>query len=100
MLGTIVWATSRHGEGDIYKMNSDGTGKVRLTYDQEENDHPVWSKDGQWIYYQRNEDIYRMRSDGSNSHLVVRNGTEPDISWDNTKLIYVVEEEVNGLVYL
>lgn len=95
-LGTIVWTTSRHGKWDIYKMNSDGTGKVRLTNDQEKNDHPVWSKDGKWIYYQRNEDIYRMRSDGSNSHIVVRNGISPDISWDNTKLIYVVVEEVNG----
>ncbi len=96
MLGTIVWATSRNGKWDIYKMNSDGSDKVRLTNDQEQNDHPVWSKDGEWIYYERNEDIYRMRPDGSNSQLVVVNGSEPDISWDNEKLVYIVEEEVNG----
>ena len=35
--GTIVWSTSRHGTSEIYKMNADGTDKVRLTGDEEGN---------------------------------------------------------------
>lgn len=91
--GFIVWATSRDGTWEIYKMRADGTDKVRLTNDQEINDHPVWSKDGKWIYYQRNNDIYRMRPDGSNSQIVVMNGSYFDITEDGLKLIYVIEEQ-------
>jgi len=91
--GTIVWATSRHGTWDIYKMRADGTDKVRLTNDQELNDHPVWSKDGKWIYYQRNDDIYRMHPDGSNSQIVVANGSGFDITDDSSGLVYLIEEQ-------
>lgn len=93
--GTIVWSTSRHGTWEIYKMKADGTDKVRLTNDQEKNDHPVWSKDGKWIYYQRNSDIYRMCPDGSDSQLVVINGFSFDITDDSSKLVYVIQEQ-NG----
>lgn len=91
--GTLIWATSRHGTWDIYKMGADGTDKVRLTNDQELNDHPVWSKDGKWIYYQRNNDIYRMHPDGSNSHIVVENGISFDITEDGSRLVYLIEEQ-------
>jgi Tol biopolymer transport system component len=91
--GSIVWATSRHGTWDIYKMKADGNDKVRLTNDQQRNDHPVWSKDGRWIYFQRNNDIYRMRSDGSGPQLVVENGFSFDLSKDGLMLIYVIEEK-------
>lgn len=91
--GYIVWSTLRHGTWQIYKMKADGTGKIRLTKDQEENHQPVWSKNGEWIYFQRNNDIYRMRSDGSNSQIVVKDGFSFDISEDGLKLIYVTKEE-------
>lgn len=91
--GTIVWSTTRHGTSEIYKMKADGTDKVRLTNDKETNSHPVWSKDGKWIYYQRNDDIYRMLPDGSNSQIVVKNGIFFDITDDSLKLVYVLEEQ-------
>lgn len=91
--GEIVWCTARHGTWQIYKMKADGTEKVRLTDDQEKNYQPVWSKNGEWIYYQRTDDIYRMRSDGSNSQLVVKGGVSFDLSEDGLKLIYVREEQ-------
>jgi len=91
--GTIVWSTLRDGKWQIYKMKADGTGKVRLTYDEEENHQPVLSKNGEWIYYQRDSDIYRMRSDGSNSQIVVRDGFSFDISEYGLNLIYVIKEQ-------
>jgi Tol biopolymer transport system component len=93
--GSIVWSTSRHGSWQIYKMNADGTGKVRLTNDKQSNYHPVWSKHGKWIYYQRNNDIYRMLPDGSDSQIVVKDGFAFNISGDGLSLIYVVKER-NG----
>jgi Tol biopolymer transport system component len=73
-------------------MKADGTDKVRLTNDKEANFHPVWSKDGKWIYYQRNNDIYRMHPDGSNSQIVVKNGYHFDITWDSLKIVYVIKK--------
>lgn len=100
ILGTIIWSTARHGTSEIYKMNADGTRKVRLTNDKEDNSHPVWSKNGQWIYYQRNDDIYRMRSDGSNSQLVVKDGSYFDISADGLNLVYKKREEDRDSILL
>ncbi len=98
--GTIVWSTSRHGTWGIYKMKADGTNKVRLTNDRERNEHPVWSKDGQWIYYQRNENIYRMRPDGSDAQLVVANGFSFDITQNSSKIVYVIQKESGDSIML
>lgn len=100
ILGEIVWCTTRHGTWQIYKMKADGTEKVRLTDDQEKNYQPVWSKDGEWIYYQRNDDIWRMRSDGSNSQLVVKGGESFDLSEDGSKLIYVRERQDGYAIFI
>ncbi|MFQ6110291.1 MAG: TolB family protein [Candidatus Aminicenantales bacterium] len=98
--GFIVWSTARHGTWQIYRMRADGTEKARLTNDHEKNLQPVWSKDGEWIYYQRNEDIYRMHSDGTHPQLVVKNGFSFDLSEDGSKLIYVAREEDGDLIMI
>lgn len=98
--GTIVWSTSRHGTWDIYRMKADGTQKTRLTNDRERNEHPVWSKDGQWIYYQRNDDIYRMRPDGSDSQLVVADGFSFETTEDSSKIVYVIQKESGNSIML
>jgi len=98
--GSIVWSTIRHGPAEIYKMNADGTNQVRLTNDQNNNFHPVWSKDGKWIYYERDEDIYRMLPDGSNPQMVVTNGFAFDVTDDGTGLIYVRKEQNRDSIVL
>jgi Tol biopolymer transport system component len=98
--GAIVWSTSRHGTWEIYKMNADGTEKVRLTHDQHTNQHPVWSRDGKWIYYERDKDIYRMQPDGTDSQLVLENGFSFDISWDGTKIVYVTQDSSGDSIRL
>lgn len=91
--GIIIWSTLRHGTWQIYRMNADGTDSARLTNDDEECHHPIWSRDGQWIYYQREEDIYRMRSDGTDSQLVVKNAMSFDLVSGGQKLVYVKKEQ-------
>jgi Tol biopolymer transport system component len=91
--GSIVWATSRHGTWEIDRMKADGTEKIRLTNDPHPNTHPLWSRDGRWIYFERDSDIYRMLPDGSNSHLIVQNGFSFALSHDDSRLVYVREEQ-------
>jgi Tol biopolymer transport system component len=54
---------------DIYLMNSDGSGKTRLTKTQEEEGSAAWSPDGEKLAFPRgssgHEDLYVMNSDGS-----------------------------------
>jgi hypothetical protein len=59
--------------GEIYLMNADGSGLVRLTDNEGDDEGPVWSADGSRIAFSsdrnypegRSPEIYSMRSDGS-----------------------------------
>ncbi len=70
---TCAWAAVRQlafvRDGQIYLINSDGTGLVQLTHTGE-NDAPAWSPDGQRLAFASNgggsSDIYVMNADGSN----------------------------------
>ena len=69
------------GNQDIWVMNSDGTGAIRLTTDPAVDTRPVWSPDGQSIAFMSNRSgqwqIHVMRSDGSD----VRQVTGGTITW-------------------
>ncbi|HEX6371793.1 MAG TPA: hypothetical protein VF006_22920 [Longimicrobium sp.] len=57
-------------DGDIWRMNGDGTGVVRLTSSPAPEDNPAWSPDGKWIYFHvvlgGVPYLNRMNADGSN----------------------------------
>ncbi len=70
--GTQI-AFTRHsdsGYDDIYVINRDGTGLLRLTDSSDNEGQPVWSKDGAHILYERHtaysspEKLYTMLSNG------------------------------------
>jgi Tol biopolymer transport system component len=57
------------GDGEIYLINADSSGKIRLTDSPEDDATPVFSPDGQRIAFtcerERNLDICLMNADGS-----------------------------------
>ena len=74
-LGELIFA--RIPDGQIYKVNVDGTGLLKLTTEGS-NSSPAWSPDGKRIAFIRqtpgagNSDVYLMNADGTN---VVRRTT-------------------------
>lgn len=44
--GKIAFASDRDGDFDIYLMNADGTGPVKLTDNTSVDLYPDWSPDG------------------------------------------------------
>ncbi len=74
----IVFASDRDGPGqtELYRMNADGTGIIRLTDAGGSSFRPAWSPDGRWIVFvsdrARDADLYVMNADGSDEHLLTR----------------------------
>ena len=72
--------------GRIYRVNSDGTGLVKLT-DGPSDAQPAWSPDGRRIAFHRSvesavaSDIYTMDADGSNVIRRTRDGNSFEPSW-------------------
>lgn len=66
----IVFESFRHGQPEIYVMNSDGSGQTRLTNDTAYDTAPAWSPDGLKILFTSLRDgdtaLYVMNADGSN----------------------------------
>ncbi|MBX2997950.1 MAG: PD40 domain-containing protein [Caldilineaceae bacterium] len=70
----IAYISQEDGNFEVYIINADGSGKVRLTNDLASDGLPVWSPDGQWIAFRSdrggNWAIYIVRPDGSNLRKV------------------------------
>jgi Tol biopolymer transport system component len=91
------------GNGEIYVMNSDGSGVTRLTDNNASDTDPDWSPDGEKIAFvsgrafqdpeglNRNYEIYVMNSDGSGVTRLTDNDvwdSDPNWSPDGTKIAF------------
>src|SRR6185436_20562504 len=83
--GRIAYASDQGGSWDVYSMNSDGSGKRRLTSGAGDSTQPAFSADGQRIAFDSNRagnwDIYAMNADGSG---VTRLTTDPGMDTQPT----------------
>ncbi len=73
------------GDTEIFVMNGDGTGVVRLTFNETKDQDPCWSPDGQWIAFVNTDgrqrwEIWVIKADGTGLRQVT---TPPDGSSDN-----------------
>lgn len=72
----IAFTSFRHGSGEIYVMNADGTSQTRLTRTKAHDDHAAWSPDGRKLAFASTRDgnyeIYVMNADGSGQRRLTR----------------------------
>ena len=77
---------SRTRIGDVWVLDVEGTGAVRLTFDPGPDQMPVWTPDGRSVLWgaQRagKNQIYRKRADGSGPEEVVRESSNSIIPDD------------------
>ncbi len=72
------------GNPNVFVVNPDGSGKKQLTFGKSNDGQPVWSADGNFIFWRSDQNgkgwaIYVMRADGSNQRLII-DKTPPDSS--------------------
>lgn len=71
----VVFVSQRDGNREVYRVNADGTGLLRLTQNAFDDDFPDWSPDGQTIAFEWHggaspDQVYIMNADGSAQHAL------------------------------
>ena len=97
----IAFASDRTGIPELYRVNDDGTGFVRLTTAIGFNGRFAWSPDGRTIALARDvsgeSDLYRINADGSNiARLTSGLGGIGEFEWspDSTRILFDCATEV------
>ncbi|MHB9134754.1 MAG: TolB family protein [Armatimonadota bacterium] len=93
---TIVYYSTRDGNREVYRINTDGSGDTRLTTDPADDRNPAYSPDGSYIIFASNRDgnmeIYRMQADGGNPVRLTTDPAEdsdPAYSADGTQIVFI-----------
>ncbi len=93
--GKIVFYSKRDGNAEIYTMDSNGSNKTRLTFNETSDSFPAWSPNGRQIMFESTRDgnweIYVMDADGSNPRNLTRhpeNDSFPDWSPDGSQIAF------------
>lgn len=93
--GQFAFATNRDGNYEIYLMNADGSGLLRLTDNPADDTYPAWSADGNWLAFTSNRDgdneIFVMSADGANVNQITFNEAyDCCANWspDGSRLVY------------
>ena len=107
-LGKIAFASDRDGDFEIYIMNPDGGGLVRVTDNAAEDTQPTWSPDGTRLAFVSNRDgnneIYVVNADGSGTTRLTNNSAEDfDPAWSPSlttpKIAFVTHRDGNDEIY-
>jgi Tol biopolymer transport system component len=108
--GKIAFTSDRDGDSEIYSMNFDGTGVVKLT-DNVANDYvPTFSPDGTKIVFTSDRDItcflcdeiYTMNADGTGVVRLTNNSVFDDLpsfSPDGTEIVFMTRRDGDYEIY-
>jgi Tol biopolymer transport system component len=99
----IAFDTNRDGNEEIYVMNPDGSGQIRLTNDPASDFGPAWSPDGSKIAFNRGFDIFVMNADGSAPTRLTSAAAmniAPSWSPDGTKVAFHSSRDGNFEIYV
>ncbi|PKO20486.1 MAG: hypothetical protein CVU38_19830, partial [Chloroflexi bacterium HGW-Chloroflexi-1] len=103
----IAFASDRDGDFEIYMMNANGEGLVRLTENTANDVWPAWSPDGRRIAFvsdrDGNTEIYVMNADGTGQVNLTRNPSEdgfPTWSPDGRRIAFDTNRTGNFEIYL
>ncbi len=104
----IAYSAFVNNNFDVWVMNADGSGQVRLTTDAAEDSNPAWSPDGSRIAFSSSRDgnsnVYVMNADGSGQRRLTTNTSiDGSAAWspDGTIIAFTsLRFQNNGNIFL
>ncbi|MCC7161314.1 MAG: PD40 domain-containing protein [Anaerolineae bacterium] len=78
------------GLSQIWIANADGSGRTLVTTDVVTHGMPIWSSDGQWLFYRSDQGgvgwaIFAIRTNGTDARKIIDSNVHPD-QWVYAKL--------------
>src|SRR2546428_3635816 len=105
-IGKIAFASDRDVNFEIYLMDADGGGQIRLTENSGEDYSPAWSPDGKRLAFvstrDGNAEIYVMNSDGTGQTRLTNNSASdlhPAWTPDGSRIAFVTNRDGNDEIY-
>jgi Tol biopolymer transport system component len=83
-------APDDNGNTQIFVANADGSNRTQVTTDIGTHGMPIWSSDGQWLFYRSDQGglgwaIFAIRTNGTDARKIVDSPVHPD-QWIYAKL--------------
>lgn len=83
-------APDANGLSQIWIANADGSGRTQVTTDVGTHGMPIWSSDGQWLFYRSDQGgvgwaIFAIRTNGTDMRKIIDSNVHPD-QWVYAKL--------------